>query len=270
MNTLKIRETTLQAGRPKIAVPLVSADPKEIIEECEKVRQMPCQIIEWRADKYIGAIDDLQRAMEEKEFYLDLIKILDDINYIADGMPVIFTLRTKAQGGDLELSREHTAQIQTLVAQSELADFVDVELFDSEGKADEAFLRGLIDEIHSYGCRVILSHHDFEKMPEPVEIVKIVSTMANLGADVYKTAAMALSAEDAEKLLKATAFLNKNEVGPIITVAMGEYGKAARVAAGRYGSCITFASGLKESAPGQVDVHTMQKWLDDYYGKEEE
>ena len=66
MNTLKIRETTLQAGRPKIAVPLVSADPKEIIEECEKVRQMPCQIIEWRADKYIGAIDDLQRAMEEK------------------------------------------------------------------------------------------------------------------------------------------------------------------------------------------------------------
>ena len=51
MNILKIREMVLEAGRPKIAVPIVSADPKEIIAECESIRQMPCQILEWRADK---------------------------------------------------------------------------------------------------------------------------------------------------------------------------------------------------------------------------
>ena len=106
-------------------------------------------------------------------------------------------------------------------------------------------------------------------MLPPEEIVGTVQRMAELGADIYKVAAMAFTKEDSENLLKATAFLNKKDVGPIITIAMGEWGKLARVAAGRYGSCITCASGSRQSAPGQVDVHTMEKWLDDYYGKEQ-
>lgn len=269
MDTLEIRGITLEAGRPAIAVPIVSSQPKEIIEECENVKTLPCQIIEWRADKYIGAIDDLGTVMEQKDFYLDLIKILDDINYIADGKPIIFTVRSKSQGGDVELAKEHIAQIQSLVAQSGLADFIDVELLDENGSVDKDFLTGLIGEIRSYGCKVILSNHDFERMPEPVEMVETVGIMSDIGADVYKIAAMAFSKEDSEKLLKATAFLQKNHVGPIISIAMGQWGKLARVAAGRYGSCVTFASGKQESAPGQVDVHTMKKWLDDYYGKEE-
>lgn len=269
MDTLKVREITFEAGRPKVAVPIVSAEPKAIIAECEEVRKLPCQIMEWRADKYLGAIDDLNEGMEHKEFYLDLIKILDDINFIADGMPIIFTIRSKSQGGDVSITREHIAQIQTLVAQSELVDFIDVELFDDSGEVDEEFLRGLIDEIHGYGCKVILSHHDFEKMPEPVDMVNTVGTMAELGADIYKLAAMAFSKKDAETLIKTTAFLTHKQIGPLITIAMGEWGKLARVAAGRYGSCITFASGKQQSAPGQVDVYTMEKWLDDYYGKED-
>ena len=270
METLKIRGLTLEPGRPKIAVPIVSSEPKDIIEECENVKALPCQIMEWRADKYLGAIENLETVMEQKDFYLDLIKILDDINYIADGMPIIFTIRSKAQGGDLELAKEHIAQIQSLVAQSGLADFIDVELFDEKGDADKAFLTKLIGEIQGYGCKVILSHHDFDGMPEPVELVKTVGLMADIGTDVYKIAAMAASKEDSEKLLKATAFLKKNHVGPLISIAMGQWGKLARVAAGRYGSCVTFASGKQESAPGQVDVYTMKKWLDDYYGKEEQ
>lgn len=269
MDTLKIREITLEAGRPKIAVPIVAANPREIIAECENIKKLPCHIIEWRADEYLGAIEDLDKVMEQKDFYLDLIKILDDINFIADGMPIIFTLRSKAQGGKLSLAKEHASQIQSLVAQSELADLIDIELMDEDGSIDREFLRGLIDEIHGYGCKVILSHHDFEKMPQPAELVGIVKTMAELGADIYKVAAMAFTKEDSENILKATAFLNKKNVGPIITIAMGEWGKLARVAAGRYGSCITFASGSRQSAPGQVDVHTMEKWLDDYYGKEQ-
>ena len=65
------------------------------------------------------------------------------------------------------------------------------------------------------------------------------------------------------------SFLYGHTLEPLIMIAMGEMGKPARVAAGRYGSCVTFASGKEASAPGQVDVYTMKKWLDDYYdGKE--
>lgn len=269
MDTLKTREIILEPGRPKIAVPIVSADPKGIIKECEDIKKMPCQIMEWRADKYLGMIENIEAVMEEKDFYLDLIKILDDINFIADDMPIIFTIRSKSQGGDAQISGKCIASIRSLVAQSELVDFIDIELFNENGLIEENLLKKQIEEIHGYGCKVILSHHDFDKMLKPADIVKIVKVMTDLGADICKVAAMAHSKQDAENLLKATAFLNQKHMGPMIMIAMGEYGKMARVAAGRYGSCVTFASGSEASAPGQVDVHTMKKWLDDYYGGKE-
>ena len=94
------------------------------------------------------------------------------------------------------------------------------------------------------------------------------STSCELRADVFKIAAMAVTKEDAESLLKTTAFLHQHGIGPLVMMAMGEWGKTTRVAAGRYGSCITFAAGQEVSAPGQVDVFTMLKWLNDYYGEE--
>lgn len=266
MNALKIREVTLEAGRPKVVVPVISSDPKEIIEECEEIKKMPCQVVEWRADRYLGAIDDLQKAMEEKNFYLDIVKILDDINFIADGRPVIFTVRTEAEGGEACIDRESLASIQSLAAQSKLADIIDIELFDRDGTLDGEYLDDIISEIHKYGCKVMISYHDFSGMPEPSELVELAEIMTGTGADIYKIAAMAFSKEDSEKLLKATAYLNGKNIGPLVTVAMGECGKAARVAAGRYGSCMTFASGKELSAPGQMDVYAMKKLLDSYYG----
>ena len=42
---------------------------------------------------------------------------------------------------------------------------------------------------------------------------------------MFKMAAMAYSKEDAENLLKTTAFMHKNGIGPLIMLAMGEWGK---------------------------------------------
>ena len=113
--------------------------------------------------------------------------------------------------------------------------------------------------------KVVLSHHDFDKMPSPAELVDLVKSMYVMGADICKVAAMALDKVDAESILKASAFLTKNGIGPVVMIAMGEEGKATRVAGGRYGSCITFAGGKECSAPGQVDANTMKEWLDNYY-----
>ena len=98
---------------------------------------MPCQILEWRADKYLGAIENLEAAMEQKEFYLDIIKILDDINFIAAGMPIIFTVRSKSQGGDVQMGQEHIAEIRSLAAQSGLVDFIDIEFCTAGSTVDE-------------------------------------------------------------------------------------------------------------------------------------
>ena len=274
METLNIKNIVLQAGRPKVAVPLVSQLPQEIIAECEHAAMLPCDLIEWRADSYLSGLTDLEEVLQTKEFYLDFLKILDDLEYIAGDKPLIFTLRSVEQGGMLHLSQAKKAEIYQLVAQSGLAGLIDVELPVAAQSAEDICeesglsLREQIDEIHAFGGKVICSYHEFDRMLSPEEILEKIQIMQAAGADVFKIAAMAVTKEDAENLLKTTAFLHQNGIGPLVMMAMGEWGKTTRVAAGRYGSCITFAAGQEASAPGQVDAFTMLKWLNDYYGEE--
>ena len=274
METLNIKNIVLQAGRPKVAVPLVSQLPQELIAECEHAAMLPCDLIEWRADSYLSGLTDLEEVLQTKEFYLDFLKILDDLEYIAGDKPLIFTLRSVEQGGMLQLSQAKKAEIYQLVAQSGLAGLIDVELPVAAQSAEDICeesglsLREQIDEIHAFGGKVICSYHEFDRMLSPEEILEKIQIMQAAGADVFKIAAMAVTKEDAENLLKTTAFLHQNGIGPLVMMAMGEWGKTTRVAAGRYGSCITFAAGQEASAPGQVDAFTMLKWLNDYYGEE--
>lgn len=274
METLNIKNIVLQAGRPKVAVPLVSQLPQDIIAECEHAVMLPCDLIEWRADSYLSGIADLENVLQEKDFYLDFLKILDDLEYIAADKPLIFTLRSVEQGGMLDLPQAQKAEIYQLAAKSGLAGLIDVELPAAAQTADDICeegglsLREQIDEIHAFGGRVICSYHEFDRMLAPEEILAKIQIMQAAGADVFKIAAMAETREDAENLLKTTAFLHQNGIGPLVMMAMGEWGKTTRVAAGRYGSCITFAAGQEASAPGQVDAFTMLKWLNDYYGEE--
>lgn len=263
---LKVRNMILQPGRPKVAVPIVSTRPADIIEECEGLKHLPCDMVEWRADYYLSAIEDLDGYLSDMNGYLDMVKILDDLNYIADDKPLIFTVRSSAQGGRVQITRQQLESVYGIAAETKLVDFIDIEMMDKDGNIHEEWLREQIDEAHKHGVKVILSHHDYDMMPAPAKLVEMVKKMYMLGADICKVAAMAADKTDTENLLKATAFLTKNNIGPVVMIAMGTAGLAARVAAGKYGSCITFASGKEQSAPGQEDTYTMKKWLDSYYG----
>lgn len=258
----------LEPGRPKVAVPLVSQHPAEIIEECEGLKDLPCDMVEWRADYYLSSVEDVDGHLSDKNGYLDMVKILDDINYIADEKPLIFTVRSKWQGGQLQLTKSQLVSLYGLAAETQLVDIIDIEYMDESGEVDVEWIRHQIDEAHKHGVKVMLSHHDLNVTPEPSKIVAMIKNMYMMGADICKFASAAHDKKDAENLMKATAFLTKNNIGPIIMIAMGEAGVATRVAAGRYGSCITFAAGKGNSAPGQVDTYTMKKWLDSYYGEE--
>ena len=74
MEILKIKNTVLQAGRPKVAVPLMSQQPQEIIAECERAALLPCDLIEWRADSYLSGIEDLEEVLlfHQETAFLDL------------------------------------------------------------------------------------------------------------------------------------------------------------------------------------------------------
>ena len=267
--SLQIRDTIFGQGKPLMAVSLTGTTRDEIAKQCAEAIRQQAGVIEWRADYYLAEVTDLEEKLMGSDLYLDMLKIMDDIEMISEGRPIIFTIRTKGQGGMVDLTNEMVEGVQVFMAQSGLPDFIDVEVkgYKKEfGGIGGRLLKKRVEMIHDEDVNVILSYHDFEEMISPNEIVLLVAAMAKYGADMYKVAAMAHTVEEAKDLLRATDYLRKRVHKPIVTMAMGEPGKVTRVAGGRFGSCMTFGALGEPSAPGQIPAASLRKKLDEIYG----
>lgn len=267
--SLQIRNTTFQKGRPQVAVSLTGKTREEIIEQAKEAVSHKADVLEWRADYFLAATSDLDAKLTETELYLEMLNILDEVEQIGGERPRIFTIRSEGQGGKIALSNNQIEGIQTFIAQTGLADFIDVEVkaFKPEfGGIGGRLLKKRVDDIHEAGSRVILSYHDHEEMIPAVFIVKLVSAMSKYNPDMCKVAAMAGSKEDANSMIKATAYVHDKVSMPLITMAMGKEGISSRVIGGKYGSVVTFASVGEASAPGQIPAGVLIKRLDELYG----
>ena len=267
MNKIKVKDIVLETGRPKIAVPITGTAHDSIIEDVKEIIKSPCDIMEWRADYYFGEIENLEEKVDNTEAHRQMIRILDDIDYLANDRPLIFTIRGHGHGGRVAISREHAFDLSSLAAQSKLVDFVDMELFDDDDTYDEQQVIRQIEEIHGFGVRVILSFHDYDTMLTNEQITNVATLMRDLGADVVKIACMAHTQDEARNMLNASAALTKGSQSPVILIAMGEAGIPSRILGGKYGSCITFAKGRKATAKGQLSAVTLSKYLDKYYAE---
>ena len=265
MKTMQIKDLTLEIGRPKIATPITAVTHEGIKEGVKELIKGPCDILEWRADYYFGEFDNLEEMIESSDAHMKMIRILDDIDYYAEGRPIIFSLTGEGDGGKVSISREHAFDLASLAAQSKLVDFVTLQLFDDDGALYINEIIKQIEEIHGFGARVILSYHEFDRMLSNDEVGNVTRTMRGLGADIPKVCCMAATIEEASQLQDVTKELTSGEQGPVIIIAMGEAGKVTRITGGGYGSCITFAKGNAATAPGQIGADILAKYLDKYY-----
>ena len=103
-------------------------------------------------------------------------------------------------------------------------------------------------------AKLILSAHDFEKMPaDPSGLAR---RMVDAGADVVKLVGLARDAAD-----NAVVFdVLRNTPCPAVALAMGEYGLPSRLLGRRFGGAWTYASVERgaESAPGQITIDEMK------------
>lgn len=265
MRNMMVKNMVLEIGRPKIAVPITGRNHKEIIEQVEAAMHTKCDMLEWRADYYFSEMSRIEEKVENTAAHMEMIRILDDIDFKTESMPLIFKIKGFHQGGELKLDRTHAYDLAALAAQSKLVDFVDMELLDDDNSFDAEQVISQVNEIHKFGVKVIHSYHDFEKMPSRVEIFSLASNMRALGADIVKICGTASGKDDAKAMLEAAAQLTAGDQNPVILIAMGQPGIATRVAGGKYGSCITYAYNGESTAAGQLDVVTINKLLDEYY-----
>ena len=246
MNPIMIRGVAIGEGIPKICVPIVGKTREEIIKAAEEIRTLPVDVVEWRADWY--------EEVFEANVVLD---VLQELRRILGEFPLLFTFRTKKEGGEKEIDEKNYRILNQLVVESGLADLIDVEVFSGDEVVND-----LVRTAHENGVKVIGSNHDFEKTPSKEEIIRRLQKMQELDVDLPKIAVMPRKKEDVLTLLAATEEMNRKYADrPIITMSMAGDGVISRLCGEVFGSALTFGAAGQASAPGQIGVKELRQIL---------
>lgn len=246
MQTVQIKNVTLGEGAPKIIVSLMAKDIAAVKSEALAYRSADFDILEWRGDHFT-AIADTAAALDA----------LRELRAVFPDKPILFTFRSKKEGGEQEIAPEAYIALNIAMAESGLVDAIDLELFTGDALVSQPIARA-----HAKGVKVIMSNHDFHKTPAKEEIVKRLTKMQELGADVPKIALMPESKADVLTVLAATLEVSEKIADrPIITMSMSKTGVISRLAGEVFGSAATFGAVQKASAPGQISVTDLRTVL---------
>mgnify|MGYP000217862689 CR=1 FL=1 len=112
------------------------------------------------------------------------------------------------------------------------------------------------------GVKLILSYHNFVETPSEEFMMRKIKEEITYGADIPKIAVMPKEQGDVLKLLSVTYNARKKISNPLITVSMGSLGFISRFVGCIFGSDMTFASGVNESAPGQMPIEEMRRFIE--------
>lgn len=251
---IQIKNITLGQGLPKICVPLTSRTAEELCRQARAAVMAGADLVEWRADFF----EELEQEVKTAE----TLELLSDI---LDPIPLLFTIRTKKEGGNKEISLNDYVNCNLLAAKTGYADLVDVEIF-----GDEAEKKALISDIQKLGVKVIASTHDFEKTDSREMLLSRFQEMDASGADILKMAVMPKDFEDVAAIMQATNEMTKLTDKPLISMAMGDTGSMSRISGENFGSCVTFGTVGKPSAPGQFPIKELRMMMEALHRKNQE
>ena len=247
MNPIVVRNVSIGDGMPKICVPIVGETREEILVTAKEILNVPADMVEWRVD-YFESVFEMQKVVD----------LSTELRTVLGDMPILFTFRTKKEGGEKELKPRVYAMLNQMMIASGNIDLVDVEVF-----ADEKEVLSIIETAHKYGVKVVGSNHDFAKTPDKDEIIRRLCYMQSIGVDIPKIAVMPQNKKDVLTLLCATEeMVSEYADRPIATISMSHMGVISRISGGTFGSAITFGALEKASAPGQIPVEEMKLVLE--------
>ena len=247
---LQIKNKIFGEGRPLVCVPVMATTKDEILQDVTQLVEEGIDIVEWRVD-----------AFENVQSLNAIRDVLQALNSIVENTVLLFTFRSKEQGGLLSLPYEKIYDLHQVAAESKVVDLIDVEYFQSENIDKE------IRALQKMGAKVVTSHHDFYETPSEEVIFMLLEQMRHSNADVVKLAVMPNHTDDVLRLLEETSHFHKRYPNqPLVTMSMGKMGRISRIAGEVFGSCVTFGAGKKASAPGQIPVDDLRKILD-YVGE---
>ncbi|QRQ14962.1 type I 3-dehydroquinate dehydratase [Acinetobacter pittii] len=200
------------------------------------------------------------------EFRIDLLSFASDtkqvialgheLKKILGTKPMIATIRTKNEGGQLEISDVDYGKTYQAYLKNPFMDWLDVEMF-----RDQKVVSEIVQKAHQKKVLIVMSNHDFQKTPSQDEIEKRLLKQDQMGADILKIAVMPKSKQDVFTLMNATLKVSQQTTKPLLTMSMGQLGTISRVATANMGASYSFGMIGQASAPGQIDVTKLKQIL---------
>lgn len=226
-------------SQPKVCVAIVAETFKDFVSAWNDTQCGGIDLIEWRADYY----------KDDQSLVFDLL--------VKEDRPVIYTIRTKEEGGQwpyesIDYEKSYKRAIDSGV----------IDLIDLEYKRNIPNKKNLMVRAKSKGIKVIHSYHDFSNTPTLADGKEILQELHIEGADIVKLAVMPHSKQDVLRLLQISIEANAQLDCPIITMSMGKTGALSRLLGEWSGSVVTFGTVSVASAPGQVAVKTLVEGLE--------
>lgn len=226
-------------SQPKVCVAIVAETFKDFVSAWNDTQCEGVDLIEWRVDYY----------KDDQRLVFDLL--------LKEDRPVIYTIRTKEEGGQwpyepIDYEKSYQRAIDSGV----------IDLIDLEYKRSIPNKKHLMATAKSKGIKVIHSYHDFTNTPTLADGKEILQELNIEGVDIVKLAVMPQSKQDVLRLLQITIEANEQLDCPIITMSMGQTGALSRLVGEWSGSVVTFGTVSIASAPGQVAIKTLIEGLE--------
>lgn len=247
MKSVLVRNVKIGEGLPKVCVPILGESKEQILDSARAIKELDIDLVEWRADWFEFVFD-----------YKKVTEVLMELRDILGDLPLLFTFRTLAEGGNRDISNEDYMALNKKACDSGKIDMLDVQMF-----TGEALVQELISYAHANDIIVVGSNHDFNGTPSKKQIVTRLQLMQHFEADIVKIAVMPKTRTDVFTLITATEeMVSKYAKVPVVAMSMSKLGVISRVAGELFGSCITFAAAGQASAPGQIAAKDMKRMLE--------
>ena len=214
---------------------VVSIMPRTLEEaqQLDRSRYDGADVIEWRAD------------------FLDKNEILTVAPAVFEkfaGREILFTLRTRGEGGQIDLTSEEYLAIIQDIQSIYHPDYIDFEFYSH---------REVFEQMLEFS-NLVLSYHNFQETPE--NMMEILSELTRLSPKLVKVSVMAHNEQEVLDLMNYTrGFKTLNPEQDYVTISMGKVGKISRLTADLTGSSWSYASVGEESAPGQIPLENMRR-----------
>ena len=246
----KQRQCPIQGDRCAICVPIVGPTIEDILSQVQEAVQAKVDLIELRPDMWMK-----DSHISEEEYIPTIVNLVEEVHSKYEKIPMLFTWRTLAEGGETSLSNEKYCNLLQAIVDQNLVQAVDVELFaytDTMGQ--------IIKEAHHQEIQTVMSYHNFHKTLNRDTLHLYAEQMISVGASVIKFALMPTTSDDVLSVLQFTKELTERYPQlPRITMSMGQLGQMTRTCGHVFGNCLTFGTLGQASAPGQIEVAVLKQ-----------